>query len=113
MRTLRVAVCLIFMLAATAWAHDLFLRPDSLFVAANSDVRIRVLNGTFSESENSISWDRIRDLRVITATGVSHPDSKAWQEAGNTSMLSFRAREEGNNFVALSTRQREVYLDAA
>ena len=113
MRTLRIAVCLIFMLAATAWAHDLFLRPDSLFVAPNSDVRIRVLNGTFSESENSISWDRIRDLSVITATGVSHPDSKAWQEAGNTSMLSFRAREEGTYIVALSTRPREFRLEAA
>jgi hypothetical protein len=45
MRTLRIVVCLVFMLAATGWAHDLFLRPESLFVAPNSDVRVRVLTG--------------------------------------------------------------------
>src|SRR5215475_9342966 len=112
MRTLRIIVCLVFMLAATGWTHDLFLRPESLFVAPNSDVRVRVLNGTFSESENSISWDRIRDLRVITASGFSHPDSDSWQEASNMSTLSFRTGEEGTYVVALSTRPREFRLEA-
>ena len=113
MRTVRIVVYLVFTLATAGWAHDLFLRPESLFVAPNSDVRVRVLNGTFSESENSISWDRIRDLRVITATGFSHPDSNSWEEAGTMSTLSFRTGEEGTYVVALSTRPREFRLEAA
>jgi hypothetical protein len=55
----------------------------------------------------------LRDLRVISATGFSHPDSDSWQEASTTSTLSFRTGEEGTYVVALSTRPREFRLEAA
>lgn len=113
MRTLRFALFLLLAAAATAWAHDLFLRLESFFVAPNSDVRVHVLNGTFSKSENSVTWDRVRDLRVLTPSGSTQLDSGSWRVTGDTSVLSFRTGEEGTYVVALSTFPRALGLEAA
>ena len=41
-------------------AHDMFSRLTSYFVKPGAALRIPVLNGTFSTSENSIRWERVR-----------------------------------------------------
>ena len=49
-----------------AAAHDMFLKPTRYFAPENSEVRVRVLNGTFTRSENSIAHNRLADASVVT-----------------------------------------------
>jgi hypothetical protein len=55
-----VALALVLLAAATLRAHDLFLRLERYVVPPNSEVRVYVLNGTFSKSEGAVTRDRLR-----------------------------------------------------
>ena len=104
---------LILLLVATALdAHDMFLRLDSFFVQPQSAVQIRVLNGTFSKSENAVSRDRLIDLSLVGPGGRAHLDTTAWQATGDTSRINIRIGRAGTYLVGASTRPREITLKA-
>ena len=65
MRTAATAVIAIVTVAATTpvLAHEMFLKAAESVVAPNSDTFVRLINGTFVQSENSISRDRKRPCR--------------------------------------------------
>jgi hypothetical protein len=105
------AAFLLVIAASTLAAHDLFLKPFSFFVEPGSDARVRVLNGTFTKSENAVARNRLRDLSVVSATGVEHPDTAAWSDAGDTSVLVFRTGAPGTYVVGASTLPRGIKLD--
>ena len=88
------------------------MSPFAFFVAPESDARVRVLNGTFEKSENSITRDRLRDLSVVGPAGVTHPATSAWSETGDTSVLVFRTGAAGTYVVGASTLPRTLRLDA-
>src|SRR4030095_9720192 len=108
----RLGLGLVLLIAATLDAHDLFLKPFAFFVAPGSDARLRVLNGTFEKSENSITRNRLRDLSVVGPDGVAHPDMSAWSETGDTSVFVFRTGAAGTYVVGASTLPRTLRLDA-
>jgi hypothetical protein len=110
----RVAILtvLLLLVAATLEAHDLFLRLDSFFVRPASVVRIRVLNGTFSKSENAITRDRIRDISVVGPAGWKHLDTTVWEAKGDTSHLNVQIGATGTYLVGASTLPREITLEA-
>lgn len=108
-----VVVLLLALAAGSLWAHDLFLRLERYVVPPNSDVRVLVLNGTFSSSENAVSRDRVRDVSVITSSGVTRLDTLSWQAAGDTAVLSVRTGAEGTYVIGASLRPRELRLAAA
>jgi len=56
------ATVALVVIATTLGAHDLFLRLEQYFVPANAEVRVHVLNGTFSRSEGAVTRDRLRAL---------------------------------------------------
>ena len=104
---------LLLFAAGTLAAHDLFLKAESYFVAPESSVRIDVLNGTFSKSENAVTKDRLRDLSIVTADGVASPlDRAAWAETGDTSVLTVRVGAPGTYVIGASTLSREIALEA-
>jgi Domain of unknown function (DUF4198) len=107
--TLLTALLLLF--AATLEAHDLFLRLDSFFVRPESTIVIRVLNGTFSKSENAVTRDRLRDISVVGPASWSHLDTSAWEAAGDTSRLNVRIGQPGTYVVGASTLPREITLE--
>ena len=80
-RALLVLV-LLLTLPAVAQAHDLFLKLARYVVPPHSDVRVYVLNGTFSTSENAVTRDRVRDISVIAPGGVTRLDTTAWRATG-------------------------------
>lgn len=92
---LLMSVGLLLVPAASLAAHDLFLRLQSFFVPSDADVRVYVLNGTFSESEANVARDRVHDLSVVAPTGITHPDLAGWREQGDTTVLSFRTGASG------------------
>jgi len=110
-RLLLVFACVLA--AATALdAHDLFLKPFTFFVTPGSDARLRVLNGTFEKSENSITRDRLRDLSVVGPSGLTHPDMSAWSDTGDTSVFVFRTGAAGTYVVGASTLPRALRMEA-
>src|SRR5919202_1531894 len=111
-RQLFGSVLLLLTTAAALAAHDLFLKPDSYFVAPGASLTIRVLNGTFSKSENAVAKDRVRDISVVSPGGRMQLDTAAWADRGDTSVLTVPTGESGTYVIGASTRPRELELRA-
>jgi hypothetical protein len=106
------ATALLVVTAGSLSAHDLFFRLDDFFAAPGSTLKIRVLNGTFSSSENSVTRDRLRDLSLVSPSGRTHPDTIQWSSSGDTSVLTVGASEPGTYVIGASLRPREINLKA-
>jgi uncharacterized GH25 family protein len=107
-----IAVSLLLALAATLAAHDLFIKPAAFYLAPNTASQARIVNGTFTRSENSITWDRVRDVSMVGPAGHSHPDASAWSDKGDTSVLRFTTGAPGTYVLGVSTLPRELRLEA-
>jgi hypothetical protein len=107
-----LAALLLLLSAVSLDAHDLFLRLDSFFVSPESTARIRVLNGTFSSSENAVARNRLADISVVGPAGRTRLDTALWQATGDTSRLSVPIGEAGTYVVGASTLPREITLEA-
>ena len=112
MKRVFLGLALLLLAASALDAHDLFLKPFAFFVAPDSEARLRVLNGTFEKSENSVTRDRIRDLSVVGPGGVAHPNTSGWSDTGDTSVFVFRTGAAGTYLVGASTLPRALRLDA-
>ena len=106
------AAVLLVLSATSLFAHDMFWRLTSYFVLPNTAVRMPVLNGTFSKSENSIEWERVADLSVVSPTGRTPQDSTRWDTRSDTSWLSLTSGSTGTYVVGLSTKPRELQMTA-
>lgn len=93
-----------------AAAHDMFLRPTRHFAPENAEVRIRVLNGTFVRSENSIARTRLADLSVVSPTRRSALDTAEFTVTGDTSTFHIHTRGPGTYVVGVSTRPSVISL---
>jgi hypothetical protein len=114
-RSVRVALVTVGIFVASvsvAAAHDMFVKPASFFVAPNGETLIRVLNGTFSVSENSIARPRVGDLSVLSSSGRFRMDTSAWSAAGDTSTFRFRAGASGTYVLGVSTRANMIEMSA-
>ena len=110
-RALAIAA-LLTLVAGALNAHDMFWRLTSYFVAPATSVRMPLLNGTFSKSENSIAWSRVIDLSVVSPGGRATMDSARWDTRTDTSWLSYATGKPGTYVVGLSTKPREFRLEA-
>ncbi len=97
-------------IASTLLAHDLFIKLDSYFLAPGSAVRVPVLNGTFSSSENAIDRRRIADLSLVTPAERSNLDTMAVSARGDSTFLALRLAGAGTYVLGLSTRPSEIAL---
>jgi hypothetical protein len=95
-----------------AAAHDMFLKPTRFFVPENSEVRVRVLNGTFDRSENSIARNRLRDASVVTPTRRVQLDTAEWTVAGDTSTFHVHTRGPGTYVIGASMHPTVLALPA-
>lgn len=111
-RSVPVLALLVLLAAAAASSHDLFLKPHRFFVDPDSDIRIRVLNGTFTSSEGAVARARLRDLSMISPLGRLTLDSATWLPLGDTSVLSLRVGKAGTYVVGASTLPRSIRLGA-
>ena len=107
-----VTAALTLIVAGSLWAHDLFLRLDSYFVAPAADVQIRVLNGTFSTSEAPVARERLRSLDLGDPEQHVKLDTAAWQPHGDTTMLALRTGPAGTYVVGASLLPRSIALAA-
>ena len=99
--------------AVPVFAHDLFLKLDGFFVAVNSKVSIKILNGSFQASEGAVNFARLKDASVVAPTGArTNLKETDFTKTENTSLLNFQPTENGNYVVGLSTMPREIDLKA-
>ena len=94
-------------------AHDLYLKLDSFFVAVNQQISIKILNGSFTDSEGAVSFQRLKDVSVVSPAGSrTNPKETDFTKNEKTSYLNLQPTEEGNYVVGLSTSEREIDLKA-
>ena len=93
-------------------SHDLFLRLDTYFLSPDRPAQIRLLNGTFDRSENTIDRDRMLDVSLVTRGMRSSVDTAAWSEIEETTVLDFRTGQPGTYVAGVSTRARSIALEA-
>jgi uncharacterized GH25 family protein len=107
-----VAVTLLFASATLAAAHDMFVKPTRFFAPENAEVRVRLLNGTFSKSENSIARNRLADASVLTPRGRIKLDTAEWWVKGDTSTFHIHTRAAGTYVIGVSTKASKIDLSA-
>ena len=109
-RSVLLAVVLMLGVAAAASAHDMFVKPERFRVPENADVLVRLLNGTFSKSENAIARVRLLDVSVVSPAGRARLDTAAWNAEGDTSTFRVRTGEAGTYVLGVSTRPNVIAL---
>ena len=110
--TSAVLVALVLAVAAVASAHDMFLKPTRYFAPENAEVRVRVLNGTFTRSENSIARGRLADVSIVSPRGRSALDTTEWSVRGDTSTFHVHTRQAGTYVIGASTRPSIISMTA-
>jgi uncharacterized GH25 family protein len=95
-----------------AAAHDMFVKPARFFAAENSAVFVRLLNGTFSKSENSIARPRLLDISVVGPAGRERMDTTSWNAIGDTSTFEIKTGGAGTYVVGVSTRPNVIEMSA-
>ena len=104
----------LLLIASFAWAHDLFLKLDTYFLKPGSQVRIAMLNGTFTKSEGFVAPERLADISVVSPSGRSplRSDSAVSRGPDSASVLAVALGDAGTYVVGAATRTREIELRA-
>ena len=120
-RVLLILAALTIGIVAAASAHTMFLKLDSFFLEPNSTGVVALINGDFDNSENPITRDRMLDVSVVGADGVTHPPHSAWTDSAvfhwspdsvDTSLLTFETGGPGTYVLGVSTAARVFTLTA-
>jgi uncharacterized GH25 family protein len=107
------AAFLTLILFASVFAHDLFLKTETLFLQPNSKVKISVLNGTFLASEGAVSYSRLNDVSFVSNGKRAHPAETDFTKSETTAFFNLQTGASGTAVVGLSTKHREIELKAA
>jgi len=110
-RTLTVTT-LLLIIAGPLLAHDLFLKLSDYYLPPNQPVKVAVLNGTFSTSENYITRDRLSDIALVGGGKRTTIDTTAWTPTADkkSGFVTIRPGATGTYVLAASTRPRELKL---
>jgi Domain of unknown function (DUF4198) len=103
-------VAALLLIAAPLFAHDMFLRLEQFFIAPNTTVNVRLFNGTFILSENSITPDRLNDVAVVSPAGRAKLDVAVWNSTGDTSVFPMRTGAAGTYVLGVSTKPRVLAM---
>ncbi len=92
-------------------AHDLFIKMDTYFLAPNSAVTVPIINGTFLQSENSITPDRVQDVSLVVDGSRTKLGMDGWTAETDTTFVELRTGEAGSYVIGVSTIPRTLGLD--
>lgn len=114
LRKILTACLTLVAIMVTAQAHDLFLKLDSYFLQPNSKAIVRVLNGTFQNSEGAVARERLADLSLHgPGLAASSAESIVWRAEDKTSVMEIQTGGPGTYLVGISTKPKEIALKAA
>jgi len=113
MKKALLTLVFIFAVAGVLSAHDMFLKLDSFFLEPGSEATVVLLNGTFVNSENAISRDRMLDVSIVGPDmEVKHPDPSQWRDEDNAAKLDFETGAAGTYTIGVSTAPNMIELTA-
>ena len=93
-----------------ALGHEMFLKAEEPVVAPDSDEVVRLINGTFDKSENSISRDRMANVSIMAHDEVTNPPDADWHDDENSSYLKYHAGDAGTYVIGVSTRPNIISM---
>ncbi|MCZ6693945.1 MAG: DUF4198 domain-containing protein [Bacteroidetes bacterium] len=112
MKKLLTLTCLVAVYLALS-SHDMFLKMNTYFVQPNSEVIIHLYNGTFDQSENVITRDRMLNVSIVSPDGsIANPPKSAWSEEGKITVLKTKTTGEGTYVAGVSTAVKSIELSA-
>ena len=94
-------------------SHELFLKSDSYFLEPNDPSVLYLFNGTFDESENIITRDRIVKAQIKGPDFVFYPKEEDYYDNNNVTYLRFTSGDPGTYVAGISTLPREIELSAS
>ena len=103
---------LLLVAALLLCSHDLFLKLDEFFLPANEAVTLRLFNGTYASSENTVARDRMLDVSLVSGGQRTRLDTTQWSDRGTESQLRLTTGAPGTYVVGVSTRARTIALAA-
>lgn len=101
-----LGVALLFLWCVPVAAHEMFLKPKKYLVDPGAVIQIELVNGTFDQSENVITRDRMVDVTVHGGGATEHPFPSQWRDRMLAAVLSHQVKGEGTYVVGVSTRPR-------
>ncbi|THD69129.1 DUF4198 domain-containing protein [Robertkochia marina] len=101
-------VCFLFLLSS----HELFLKADTYFLDPDTTTELYLFNGTFTESENGITSDRIINPLVLGPNLRYQPQINSFSIDDNVTRFPFTSAETGTYTVGVSTLPRTIELSA-
>lgn len=94
-------------------SHDLYIKMGSYFLQPNQEATLNLYNGTFENSENIITRDRMIDASVIALGKRTEIDSNKWTDLDSTiTRLTFLTGDAGTYVAGVSTKGRNIKLTA-
>ena len=102
-----------FLAIALFSSHDMYLKLDSHFLQPNTAASIKLYNGTFSTSENTIDRNRMLDVSLVGNGQRTAVDTTQWREEAGMTILDFTTGEAGTWLAGVSTRARNIEMEAA
>lgn len=106
----RIFFCFFIMVLLSS--HDMYLKLDRYFLKPNTDAVIELYNGTFDQSDNVITRDRMLDVSLVGNGERISPDTSAWFEKNKTTYLNFTAGSSGTWIAGVSTKPKSLGMSA-
>lgn len=98
--------------ASLLMSHELFLKTDSHFLEPNTTNQLYLLNGTFDQSENAITQDRIIAPKILGPNYMVVPKEGQFTIKENITYLNFTTGGAGTYVAGISTLPRVLEMDA-
>lgn len=93
-------------------SHELFLKTDSYFLEPFQTAELYLFNGTFDESENVITRDRIINDKVIGPNYQFAPGDDDYYDKDLQTYLKIRTGQSGTYVAGVSTLPRNIELSS-
>ncbi|WP_083777288.1 DUF4198 domain-containing protein [Kordia algicida OT-1] len=94
-------------------SHDLYIKMDSYFLKPNQEATLSLYNGTFENSENIITRDRMLDASLVAQGKRTAIDPSNWKDQDSIiTQLTFKTGEAGTYVAGVSTKARNIELTA-
>jgi len=109
-RRLALAVALLLAVTSSLWAHDMFLKLGSYFLAPEQPVVVPLLNGTFTSSENAIARPRIADIAMVGPAGRRSYDTTVVTGRNDSTFFALETGDPGTYVIGVSTRPNIIAM---
>lgn len=94
-------------------SHDLYIKLDTYFLQPNEEATLSLYNGTFENSENTITRDRMLDASFVVHGKKTAINPDQWYDKDSTvTQLTFKTGKAGTYVAGVSTKARNIELTA-